>query len=224
LPAKWDPRETKAIALDFRRAVIDSGIKIAVLSAPASISNQSNGNRMTDFLCARIDGHLRQFKIEYCPRIGYPDNGLVRSRDKYAFVLEIKSTQGFDAQDGNRLVLTSASQKLRRHFRRPTSHLLLTICYQRMAGQIRFRFVRLDFLQTWTRPGPARGSADQTNSLGPGGRLRLDQGQKITLDPMRHSKFPSRSSSPVEKTDVGLRRIKKVFPQRRGVTQNEGSP
>jgi hypothetical protein len=151
LAAAWDAKDMNEITSDFQRAMDRSDLQDHGLAVPVSTSNQAVGNRMADFFASDIDPHLRRFKIESCPGPGYPDRRLVRNRDQRAFVLEMKATTDFDKKNGNRMVLTSASRKLRRYFPRPIRHLLATLCYRRAGGRIRLRFVRLDFLQPGTR-------------------------------------------------------------------------
>jgi hypothetical protein len=62
------------------------------------------------------------------------------------FPFELKATSDWNPNDSNRRVLTSSSQKLRRHFRHPINHLLATVVYHQEAGVFRLESVRLDYL------------------------------------------------------------------------------
>jgi hypothetical protein len=150
LAANWSPKDRKAITVDVKQAVDTSGLARSAFALPPAITTQAMGNHFADVFCERLGPHLRQYQIEGCDGPGYPDRRLVRSKDGRAFVLELKLTRDFDPRDGNRLVLTSNSDKLRRHFHGPVRHLLVTVCYRRSRGRIRVRFVRLDFLQPST--------------------------------------------------------------------------
>jgi hypothetical protein len=151
LAAKWSRKDRRAIAVDINQAVDSSGLAGSALALPLASTTQALGNRLADVFCERLGPHLRLYTIERCDGPGYPDKRLVRIKDGRAFVLEMKATRAFDPKDGNRIVLTSSTEKLRRHFTPPVRHLLVTVCYRRRRGRFWIRYVRLDFLQPWTR-------------------------------------------------------------------------
>lgn len=80
--------------------------------------------RMSSFTAAL---KLRRFRMEPCVGAGYPDQRLHRIGTKRRFALEFKATRRFRPASTSRIVLTSASRKIRRAFRGPVSHLLVTI-------------------------------------------------------------------------------------------------
>jgi len=151
LAAPWNRSDPRAIASDFRRAFGRSGITACPLSLPASVTNQSTGNRVAEFVASQIGPELRHFRIEPLVGPGYPDKRLRRIRGGRAFAMELKATGRFNPRSSNRIVLLSASAKLRREFRGPVSHLLVTICYRRRRGQLWVQAARLEFLMPTTR-------------------------------------------------------------------------
>jgi hypothetical protein len=151
LAKKWTDGDKKELKSSFRTAAARCRFGNCRLIVPASTSNQAVGNRVAEFFIAKMNQRLRRFWIERCKGQGYPDARLVHIRSRRAFAMELKATTSFDPRDGNRVVLTCASRKLRRLFRRAVPHLLATICYQRKGRQIRVLSVRLGFLQPRTR-------------------------------------------------------------------------
>lgn len=119
---------------------------------PVSVcnTNQRAGNRVASAVAKQIGPKLRKFRLETCKGQGYPDMRLSRRRDGRDIALELKATRRFDPRSNSRIVLTSASRKLRKKFRCPTNHLLLTVCYRRNGGRFWIRGVRLDFLEPTT--------------------------------------------------------------------------
>lgn len=59
----------------------------------------------------------------------------------------MKATSDWNAQDSNRRVLTSSSEKLRAQFEAPIFHLLCTAMYAYEENGARIGCVRLDFLE-----------------------------------------------------------------------------
>jgi hypothetical protein len=67
------------------------------------------------------------------------------------FALEFKATRRYRPKSTSRIVLTSSSGKIRRLFRAPVCHFLVTICYGRSGGRGWVTEARLGFLQPDTR-------------------------------------------------------------------------
>ncbi len=88
---------------------------------------------------------LKEFQLEKCVGAGYPDRMLVRHGHRIA--LEIKATSDWNPSDSNRRVLTSSSEKLRRHFHPPIHHLLCTVFYSLKDDCAVIGALRLDFLE-----------------------------------------------------------------------------
>ncbi len=151
LIAEWNMSETKRIAGALRLAVVKSNLGDWVLSLPASVSNQALGNRMVHHLAEKLRHHIPGFDLQPCATQGYPDRRLTTAAGDRSFALELKASGDLDPNDTNRVVLTCSTTKLRRAFKRPVYHLLMTVCYRRRGGKIAIRAIRLDFLQPSTR-------------------------------------------------------------------------
>lgn len=147
LIAAWDPGDISAISSDFGAAFQRGQFYCLPLPIVAGTSNQSIGNKVAEFLVENINQHLQRFRIERCSGPGYPDKRLLCLADKRVFAFELKATSEFDPGDSNRIVLTSSSEKLRRYFRAPISHLLGTACYELGDGKVCIQKLRLDFLE-----------------------------------------------------------------------------
>jgi hypothetical protein len=148
LVSPWKRSDRLAISADFRRAF--RRICLEPMALRARSTSQSAGHRVAEAVASKLGSRLRRFKLEPCKGRGYPDKKLSHVRNRRAFALEIKATQRFNPRSGNRIVLTCASQKMRREFRKPVNHLLLTLCYRRSGSRFWVRSVRLDFLQPTT--------------------------------------------------------------------------
>lgn len=151
LVAAWIPRDTRRITSALRRAVVDSKLGDCVLSLSPLLPNQALGNRMVHYLADKIRDHIPGFDLLPCSTQGYPDRRLNTAGGNRSFALEVKASDDLDPQDTNRIVITCSTAKLRRAFRGPVHHLLLTVCYSRKGGKVRIRAIRLDFLQPSTR-------------------------------------------------------------------------
>ena len=126
----WDPNYKEQIKRDFTAAIETCACNTSPLRGLRLASKQTVGNKMARFLSRRLNAHLKQFKIGDCEGPGYPDRRLVHLEDKQEFALEFKATgELFDPEDMNRMVLISSSEKLRRRFPDPVSHLLVAVCY-----------------------------------------------------------------------------------------------
>jgi hypothetical protein len=148
--AAWESFDAKDVASELDRAVTACGFESVWTLVPADISPSATGNRVEKFFAKRMNRHLGRFKIRPCPGNGYPDKKLVRLADGDALALELKATTEFDERDGNRMVLTSGSAKLRKHFKLPVRHLLLTACYRQQGRRVYIEAIRMDFLQPGT--------------------------------------------------------------------------
>jgi hypothetical protein len=150
LISQWNPSDVKSITTAFQVACDNSRIQFEVES---SISAPSLGNKVADQFVKGVSKTLPRYSLCECPGNGYPDQLLRRLKDGCPFAFELKAKTSFDRNDGNRLVLTSASQKLRRHFSpgRPICHVLATVFFEksRLGKQCRIWIVglRLDFLR-----------------------------------------------------------------------------
>src|SRR5262249_1037482 len=147
LIAAWTTDDISAISADFGAAFQQGGFQCLPLPIVAGTSNQSIGNKVAEFFVENINQLLQRFRIERCSGPGYPDKRLLCLADKRAFVFELKATSHFDPTDSNRIVLTSSSEKLRRCFNAPISHLLGTACYDLEDGKMCIQKLRLDFLE-----------------------------------------------------------------------------
>jgi hypothetical protein len=151
LVAKWNPGEVQRIRSRFRAASRSCGLGRKHLDVERNLSSQALGNRLARFLSSQLTGHLQDFTIEACAGQGYPDRRLVWSNGGRAFALELKATTRFEPKDNNRVILTSAPDKLLRWFTPPVHHLVATFRYEREGGRVRVRALRLAFLQPWTK-------------------------------------------------------------------------
>jgi hypothetical protein len=151
LAAPWVRSDALAIASDFRRAFSDSRLAKRPLLVAAGTNNQSAGNRVAEFIQKQLDSRLRHFRIKPCQGPGYPDSRLCCIGNDRSFAMEIKATTSFDPTNESRMVLASASKKLRRSFHGPVCHLLVTACYQRRHRTVWVRALRLDFLLPTTK-------------------------------------------------------------------------
>lgn len=150
LIAAWDSSDVQNIVSEFRTAFQASSFATTLLPIPPGTTNQSIGNRIAQFFVNQMNQHLRAFRLEDCSGPGYPDKELREVGTGRLFICEIKATSHFNPSDSNRIVLTSSSEKLRRKFRPPLHHLLVTVCYIDHNGQLELQRSRLDFLEPTT--------------------------------------------------------------------------
>lgn len=150
LVAPWKPSVHDDITADLRHAFSSSEVMASPLPVSVGHTNQRVGNRVASAVAKQIGPKLRKFRLETCKGQGYPDMRLSRRRTRCDIALEVKATRRFDPRSNSRIVLTSASRKLRREFRCPANHLILTVCYGRTAGRFWIRGARLDFLEPST--------------------------------------------------------------------------
>jgi len=141
----WPPELIMDIESDLRSAVVAQDFKSTICNLRPRSSNQSIGNQVEDFVMPKITSNLTRFKLEKCVGAGYPDRML--SRDGHRIAMEVKATSDWNPADSNRRVLTSSSEKLRKHFRPPIHHLLCTVFYSQDRDCATINAVRLDFLE-----------------------------------------------------------------------------
>ena len=147
----WDPNYKEQIKQDFTAAIETCVFNNSPLRGSSLASKQTVGNTMARFLSRRLNAHLKQFKIGDCEGAGYPDRCLVHPEDNQEFALEFKATgELFDPEDKNRMVLISSSDKMRRRFPDPVSHLLVAVCYRRVGKAIAVCSFGFKFFQPWT--------------------------------------------------------------------------
>lgn len=110
-------------------------------------SNQAVGNAVSRYLVAQLNQHLVSHRIGSCKGPGYPDQQLVSVDTGVAHAFELKATGRFPRIYDSRVVLTSASRKLRRSFKLPVNHLVGHIQYNRKGPRVFIQTVRLYFLE-----------------------------------------------------------------------------
>jgi len=149
LIAPWPPQFVEAIRADFAAAIASGVFHDSTVSISTGTSNQSIGNKIADFAATRIDKALQYFRIENCSGAGYPDRVLRGSTDSGRYPTELKATSAWDPADSNRRVITSSSAKLRRQFKSPINHLLITFSYilNTVTEQASITAVRMDFVE-----------------------------------------------------------------------------
>lgn len=147
LVGQWNRGDIDAIMDDFRAAYEGAGLGDGTLQVPTDVTNQSIGNRVAEFFVEAVGPHLGAYRIDACRGPGYPDKRLVSLADDRVFAFEMKATSHFSENDGNRIVLTCSSRKLREQFEAPIGHLLGTVCYVRRGNDIAVENLRLDFLE-----------------------------------------------------------------------------
>lgn len=146
LIAPWDQGVVAAIEAAFRHAFTAAGLANREIPIEPGSSNQSIGNQVANFFATTINPHLMNFQLRPCAGQGYPDRILMPAGGGQGYPFELKATSDWNPNDSNRRVLTSSSQKLRRHFRHPINHLLATVVYRQEVVVFRLESVRLDYL------------------------------------------------------------------------------
>ncbi len=150
LIAAWDSNDVQNIVNELRAVFQACSFATTLLTISPGTTNQSIGNKVAEFFTNHMNRHLRAFRIEDCSGAGYPDKQLREVGTGRLFACEIKATSHFNPSDSNRIVLTSSSDKLRRKFRQPLHHLLVTASYVEHNGQLELQTSRLDFLEPTT--------------------------------------------------------------------------
>ena len=113
LVSRWKPRDVKKISEAFDTALDRSVID---LSVKGSTSVQALGNRVADAVAEGLGKCLRAYRMCECSGQGYPDRRLEAVGDNRSFAFELKAKTRFNPRDTNRVILTSATGKLRRNF------------------------------------------------------------------------------------------------------------
>jgi hypothetical protein len=146
----WPEQLIQAIEADLRSAVAASEIKGARCPVRLGSSNQSIGNQVEDYIISKLTPNTSAFSLSSCAGAGYPDRMLIEKNSKLKIPFEFKATSEWNASDSNRRVLTSSSEKIRRHFSAPIYHLICTVIYELQDGVALISAVRLDFLEPST--------------------------------------------------------------------------
>ena len=147
----WPLSLRKKIISKLRKInTIQQGSRISTLKT-AKFSNQSKGSSIEKYLkSVLILASDKEVKFEVCKGAGYPDMYITFPMlpDLMVF-LEIKATTIFNSKDGNRRVLFSSTQKMRKYKNAMSSkhcfHLLLTCEYDEKSKII--NSIRFDFLE-----------------------------------------------------------------------------
>jgi hypothetical protein len=151
LVSVWHPSEVVRVTRAFRLAFNRSQFARHWFPVRRSISAPALGNLVAEAFIDRINRHLPRYVINDLTGNGYPDRLLLRLPSLLGCALEIKAASAWNVDNWQRIVLTSASGKLRRHFKRlrgsRVCHLLLTIFFSRQGDHARIYGLRLDFLQ-----------------------------------------------------------------------------
>ena len=144
LIAAWDAREVIDLTSDFRQAFAACDFASSPLNVGSETTDQAVGNRLSPYVVAALNKHLRGYRIEPCQGFGYPDWRLVRC-DGRAHAMEFKATRRHGVND-SRMVLTCATEKLR-GFAPPVNHLLATAHCRRRGAHAVVETLRLCFLE-----------------------------------------------------------------------------
>lgn len=144
LVAPWRTKEIQTITSDFRTAFgicrfPDFALRVG------DMCPQAIGNAVASLMSAVLKHNLNLFTIDECRGPGYPDFKLVNLTSRREYPFEIKATSKEQATN-SRVVLTSASTKLRELFVPPVRHLIATVHYLRTPRTIRVESLRLNFL------------------------------------------------------------------------------
>jgi hypothetical protein len=151
LTARWARNEIRRVRRCFRRAFMRCHFERRPLVLDSHITVPATGYKLESHFAARIDKHLRAFKIQACPGPGYPDRQLVQAANRRSCPCELKATQSFEPKSHHRVTLTCSSKKLRRHFAAPINHLLLMVLYRKARNKVWIRNYRLNFLEPSTK-------------------------------------------------------------------------
>lgn len=141
----WPADLASEVEEDFLQGVNNQPLKGSVCPIRPGSSNQSIGNQVEAYVVPKLASGLHKFRLEKCSGAGYPDRQL-RCAD-LLIPLEVKATGDWNPNDSNRRVLTSSSEKIRKHFKSPIYHLLCTVLYTAETGGTRIDAIRLDFLE-----------------------------------------------------------------------------
>jgi hypothetical protein len=146
----WPEKLMQAVESNLRYAVTMSEIKGAKCPVRHGSTNQSIGNQVEEYTISKLSPKVSAFSLCPCPGAGYPDRMLIDKSSKLQIPLEFKATSEWNPSDSNRRVLTSSSEKVRRHFFTPIHHLICTAIYSLQDGAASISAIRLDFLEPST--------------------------------------------------------------------------
>jgi hypothetical protein len=133
LVSEWRPNEVVRVTRAFRLAFNRSQFARHWFPVRRSLSAPALGNLVAEAFIDRINRHLPRYVIKDLAGNGYPDRLLLRLPSLFGCALEIKAASAWNVDNWHRIVLTSASGKLRRS---RVCHLLLTIFFSRQ-GDVR---------------------------------------------------------------------------------------
>ncbi|MEK6564905.1 MAG: hypothetical protein AABZ65_07775 [Candidatus Omnitrophota bacterium] len=146
----WPPKLITKIKSDIRQAVNSGSIIGLRCSLRPHSSNQSIGNQVEDKTLPILSDKMLKFDLGKCSGAGYPDRVLTQKKTRLRIPLEVKATSDWNPNDSNRRVLTSSSEKIRKEFKSPIHHLLLTVLYHKKGDVVIVEHIRLDFLEPTT--------------------------------------------------------------------------
>jgi hypothetical protein len=144
----WTVQETAAVEAAIRAAAHGSGLVGSVIPNFTG-TNQAKGNRAADHFVAAVPPFLpHPFRIGRATGSGYPDR--VFANGPVGYCMELKATSNWQNGDGNRRVLTSRPEKMRRlvnegKIANPPAHFICTVLYSDATSQV--TGIRLDFLE-----------------------------------------------------------------------------
>ena len=109
----WTPPETAAVESALRTAITASAIINSAIPNFGGISNQAKGNKAEDYFVATVPQYLpAPSRIIAAKGSGYPDR--IFAQGTLGFCMEMKATANWKNGDGNRRVLTSSPDKMRK--------------------------------------------------------------------------------------------------------------
>jgi hypothetical protein len=151
LVEEWPAALVAAVHADIQQSVSSGSIIGLRCPIREESTNQSIGNQVEVFVLPKLAAGLKSFKLAKCSGAGYPDEFLKENNTNLKMPLEVKATSDWNPKDSNRRVLTSTSEKIRKEFRYPIYHLLLTILYRINTDSAVVENIRLDYLEPSTQ-------------------------------------------------------------------------
>ena len=85
-------------------------------------TNQSIGNQVEHHATHVIGGNISDFALGKYSGAGYPDQVLTCNQSDVKIALEVNATSDWKANDAQRQVITSTSEKHRKQFSPPIHH------------------------------------------------------------------------------------------------------
>jgi len=144
----WTNQEAAAVEAAIRSAAQSSGL-VGSLIPNFTGTNQAKGNRAADHFVTTLPPFLPlPFRIDPATGSGYPDR--IFANGAIGYCMELKATSNWQNGDGNRRVLTSRPEKMRRlvnngKIGNPPAHFICTVLYNDTTSQV--TGIRLDFLE-----------------------------------------------------------------------------